>query len=383
MCNVTLRFLQIMGLLCISLVLWPDEVHGIYWDKKYKEWVMPNEEYLLVLEHSCIKHMQKGEFRRAREVWQFRSWQAANRKAISGDEGILRAQPALDAARAAKAQMGEQWHCDPPPARLELALLTIGRDPQTASPITKSFVSTSVDSVEINATATLLSECESPALKWHVAIPKYDLSKSYTNEYAISPAMNIPQFPGGNRGAECKVKVNAQLFCKGTFADDFAYNIGQSDQDQLRQEYIDMKKTAVPQREDLVADVHTKHFDLNQFNTSQKAGGGRYDSILCRILPQLEAVRHAAGDVSMHINSGYRNPFKNGNTDGSGRESPHIYGRAADIAMADFNADGKTNKDDRVLMEEAARNAGACIEPWRRTSSWIHMDWRGACPPGW
>ena len=85
----------------------------------------------------------------------------------------------------------------------------------------------------------------------------------------------------------------------------------------------------------------------------------------------------------MIINSGYRNPYKNAHIPGSSKESQHIYGYAADIGVRDFNNDGVTNKDDWDILAEAAKSNGACIEPYRYTGTWVHMDWRGSCPESW
>ncbi len=81
------------------------------------QWCMPNTEYLVVLEHSCIKHLQKGEFQRARQVKFVHDWQAANRERICGDEEFrAKGQLALDEALIAQTKMGENWRCNPPPS---------------------------------------------------------------------------------------------------------------------------------------------------------------------------------------------------------------------------------------------------------------------------
>lgn len=123
--------------------------------------------------------------------------------------------------------------------------------------------------------------------------------------------------------------------------------------------------------------------NLDDFNTSQKVNGGKYEDTLCKILDKLELIRKASGDIAMIINSGYRNPYKNGQIAGSSRESMHIYGLAVDIAVQDFNEDGKTDKKDWKFLSDEIKRQGACVEPNDMAASWVHMDWRNVCPAGW
>lgn len=340
-------------------------------------------EITLIWEHSCMKHLANREWHRARQIKKVIEWQRASRKYLSAlPDQLESTRQQLREAEVAKAQAGNAWGCKPPEAKLEMVSMRIGRDPQAQTPVTSSFASNEMNRVSVIASASLLDkQCESPELAWRVFIPKYYAEKEHAGSYDFEHGFTIPEASRGDRGDDFKVELNVNLVCEGDLADNLGVTIGQDDKDQLRQEYIDMKKERVPEREELLACKNTRHFTQDQFNTSQKARGGRYSEILCRILDNLEGVRTAAGEVAMAINSGFRNPYKNGRISGSGRESQHLYGLAADIGLEDFNKDGKTNDDDWHMMAKAAKGSGACVEP--DTSTWIHMDWRGTCPPGW
>lgn len=129
---------------------------------------------------------------------------------------------------------------------------------------------------------------------------------------------------------------------------------------------------------------NTKHFRIEEFNSSQRVNGWKYQYLLSEILDHLEQVRSKAGNIPMKINSGFRNPYKHHNILGAkSKESSHIYGKAADIRLEDFNRDGETNDQDRFIITKPAKVLGACVEPKKNTPTWIHLDWRGACPPNW
>jgi len=298
-------------------------------------------------------------------------------------EDVTEAMQYLEQTRAAKAGAGDAWGCNPPEAKLELRLLKIGQDPQMKSPITTGFVSSNAAEIEVNVAAEIVSNCDLPRLKWVFSIPKYGTNKSYNDEKTISHRQLIPPVPAGDRGKDFNVEVKVELSCNGILADNLNYAVGQDDKDQLRQEYIDMKKEMTPRRDDLVSQCNSKHFRFDAFNSTLKSSGGKYAYILCSLFDRMEAVRLSAGNIAMVIRSGFRNPYKNGITQGSGRESMHLYGLAADVALDDFNRDGRMDKEDWDLMANAAKSQAACVEPKKRTPSWIHMDWRGVCPQNW
>lgn len=110
----TIRSFRVAIWSCASLIfLLPSTPVDAIFTTDSGQVCMPNSEYLLVLDHSCIKHLQRKEYQRAREVKQVRDWQAANRESICGST-LPGAEQALQEALAARAAAGEAWTCDPP-----------------------------------------------------------------------------------------------------------------------------------------------------------------------------------------------------------------------------------------------------------------------------
>ncbi|MFH0799616.1 MAG: D-Ala-D-Ala carboxypeptidase family metallohydrolase, partial [Pseudomonadota bacterium] len=362
--------------------------------------IVPNSEIIPVWEHSCMKHIAAGEIDKARGNKCVIEWQKVNKKEISLDPSEeLTIKGALATAKAAMEQAGNLWGCNPPidpnnpdscrPSRqnqnlgeAKLSMLEIGLDPQALVPITDTFVSSSDKAITIRAKTVPIINCGSKTPLWTISFPDMNIKKDI-QEKDLSVEFPIPLKPQGDRGNSLSIKLQAGLNCNDNDEYITKMSIKQDDQDLLRQEYLDMKKSRLPQRNELSSNCMSKHFSFGQFNSSRNIAGSKYSSILCLIFDRLEQTREAAGNAAMSINSGYRNPYKNGITKGSGRESMHIYGIAADIRLADFNGDGVVNFKDRELMVDAAKAKGACIEPDDRTPTWIHMDWRGVCPAGW
>jgi len=106
---------------------------------------MPNSEYLLVLEHSCQKHMDASEWRRAWEVKQVANWQAANREMICGT--LENGEEYLADAEAARAATGEAWGCRPldPGTPWSSALLEMGGEAPTGAGRDPLFLGVQVD----------------------------------------------------------------------------------------------------------------------------------------------------------------------------------------------------------------------------------------------
>lgn len=361
-------------------------------------------------------------------------WQSANKSGLSSSpENLAHYKQKLEEAKIAQEKSGDSWGCNPHEAKLALARLIIGQDDQQQ--VAQSFLSNTPASVNISATSSLISpDCEKPQLKWEISIPKYkikrsghveltakdesvsipepvtsglsddetivyvDMSKPETWEIksptyslqqhssnhtgTIKQSLAIPEAPHGDRGSDFAVNLDFELLCNNSLADRLITVINHDDKDQLRQEYVDMKKAEVPKREDLKPNIISRHFTSEKFNSSENVSGNKYENILCKILLQLENVRDRANGAKMIINSGFRNPYKQAKVS-KAKESMHMYGLAADIARGDFNGDGKHDNKDWDIMAQAAKQAGACVEPIKRAPTWIHMDWRSDCPIGW
>ena len=143
------------------------------------------------------------------------------------------------------------------------------------------------------------------------------------------------------------------------------------------------------------------HFTLGQFLCKQEADGPQYLVLSERLLVKLELILEAANDHGWRtdgftVMSGYRTPAYNADL-GSGENSRHIYGGAADIyidvdgddVMDDLNGDGQLDRRDAAalfdLVESLAEHplfaglAGGLGE--YAANAWhgpfVHVDERG------
>lgn len=347
-----------------------------------------NDDIVLVWERSCMKHLAAKEWDRARDIQNVITWQRAHKRGI---QVFQRDMPSfvqqLQEARESRQVHAATWGCNPPDAQWKGVLLRIGPDPQAASPITNSFVTNAPNSIEVQASAELAPSCPGCTPKWDVSVPAYNIIAPKSGEVAWTLRLSIPEAPLGDRSDDHEIIIKGTLIQDGTPVDDLEYRIKPDAKDQLRQEYVDMRKSRAPSREELVRvpppfGAKPGAMDFNQFNTSRRRSGEKYDDILFTIRSQLAALAGEIGNATLTINSGYRNPFKN-RLISAAQESRHIYGDAADIRLSDVSGDGVADFRDRELIVSAAQQHGACVEPDELTPTWVHMDWRGACPTGW
>ena len=199
-----------------------------------------------------------------------------------------------------------------------------------------------------------------------------------TAQFSVNPP------PASNgRGAPLSYRIRATLTVNGQQQSQTNYAT-QDEIDQCRQEYIDMGKNTVPHRGDFVSAatyVDPGSFAFHEINS------GDYSVAVFAIAQHLQNIRNQFGHP-MAVNSGYRNPVHNMNLPGSAPESRHIYGRAADIDVRDFNGDGVVNghisvdanfgscgDDWALLANEAVTEGPSYIEPWSQTGGWVHMEW--------
>ena len=370
--------------LAIAVTLFSPMVYGFEIKEK---WIfIPNSEITLIWEHTCIKNLESGNVDRARKNKRVIDWQRANKKGFNDVlEALEPTKEKLAEAQTAKAEYGDRWKCEPPPAKIELVRLLLGADPQNNTPTATSFVTNDRQSLHISADIRNLAPCDGCRLKWTVTIPKYDLQHSVTNSsHSFNYNISLPLAPQGDRGTDLSPSLQIELLEGYSASDMLQIDVAQSELDILRQEYIDTQKRKVPARGEFVIGWRrrSKHFSCDEFNSSRSTKGEEYRWILCTILDNLERVQSAARVPKMTINSGYRNPLRQIQI-GSAPESRHLYGDAADMSLVDFDGNGKITMDDWLLVSKAAKQSGACVEPFRLTPTWIHMDWRGACPSGW
>jgi hypothetical protein len=137
-------------------------------------------------------------------------------------------------------------------------------------------------------------------------------------------------------------------------------------------------QTWVPDCADIITPVGSANFSVGEIN--QDNDYGNYWTITRQsLLTGLENVRAAAGNQSMSLSSGYRNPaYQYRRTPNHvNLNSRHTRGDAADVT--------ETNTTRRALLRSTGHQYGACVEPFRLTPTWVHLDWRPAneCPADW
>ncbi len=397
---------------------------------------IPTAEITLIWEHYCMKHMAHSEWHLARLNQKAIEFQKSKMGYDADPNQFSHFQKKLEEARAAKAGISGSWGCNPPEAKLVFVELKVGQSSETK--ISESFISNTDNSVETRAAVLIDSGCKQPRIEWDTSVQKYglqhkiseaNLTAAVGSQDMIVPSSGlsgdetvwgciddpgipmwgmrcgyivyevnkdsfnfmselehtfaIPKAPLGDRADNFKVDVEAKLSCQGALTDTVSATVSQDEKDQLRQEYLDMEKKAIPKREELTDQGDTKHFTVSEFNASQKVSGEKYAYILSRVLEKLETIRSRVSHVLMAIHSGYRNPYKNAKVPGSGKESPHLYGIAVDFEFDDFDWDKEKNHQDREFIFKVAKQVGACIEPEQKTPTWVHLDWRATCPNGW
>jgi hypothetical protein len=284
---------------------------------------------------------------------------------------------------------------------------------QIASPLDKtSFIST--DTIMCHATISNGVYYPDAKVKWmirgyqfnHLTYPspspyeginRFELPNAY---FSFIP--NPPPAPSGRGiGPNYLEHLYYQIIAlvvntSGTNITDI-HTLEQDEKDQCRQEYIDIRRwnpetgqydsiTRTPERGEFSSTICTVHFTHEGLR-----GNSYYENIIATdaLCTGLEAVRTTVGK-QMDLSAGYRNPAYNETLTGSGLNSRHIFGKAVDVRINRI-FDNSTTFDPIQqwnYMRNVAHAKNACVEPanYRRSVpdySYIHMQWDGACDPGW
>lgn len=160
---------------------------------------------------------------------------------------------------------------------------------------------------------------------------------------------------------------------------------------QCRQEYVDFTRNQTPTYQDFINSKGSEHFQLQEF--ADMHGLNYYKKNAIYVQPSLtkglENMRVNLGDA-ISINYAYRWPSTQYSVSASYPEGNHQYGLAADLNITDLNEDTLINSHDWNEFQEAAKSAGACVEPAGYANPeqpnyfYIHVDWReGTCPEDW
>jgi uncharacterized protein YcbK (DUF882 family) len=139
----------------------------------------------------------------------------------------------------------------------------------------------------------------------------------------------------------------------------------------------------------------TRHLKVRDFIThDQQRQWPRYIAVDPRLLDKVELVlrelarRQGAevADYDVRVHSGFRTPVHNAGVEGSARDSRHLYGDAADVAI-DADGDGRLTLFDAYRVEQAvewiervhpelAGGLGVYSSP-RFATPYCHIDARG------
>jgi hypothetical protein len=175
-----------------------------------------------------------------------------------------------------------------------------------------------------------------------------------------------PKKVSGSRSRPLKYTVLASVGDRAT-----TFVLEQDPVDTIRQQYIDLAKWHTPSRREFLSSGRSRrgYFRFAEIRSRDGAPWAVFTA-----LDHLDEWRENYG-APLKVNRGYTTPRHNATIKGAAKNSQHLYGTAADI-----DSDASDWHDKR----DAAREAGACLEPLAVSGyGHVHGDWRQQCPPGW
>ncbi len=253
-----------------------------------------------------------------------------------------------------------------------------------------SFITNTPDQLEVVAAAKVSGHPElDEQIRWEVMPPT-------GFRVPVGAKLSGPQLslrldrPGGNPtggGSPLSLTVVARAPVDGRERR-AVRTLEQDLRDRLRQEYVDLRRSGIPDRETILdreqfadrmpREVGAVGFD--ELNWSRRPDtGDRYPFVIAtpRLISVLAGLRKAYGAVT--ITSAFRNPVHQETVHASVDESHHQYGRAADLGVAPDSCPPRTGRttaspaDWLRLAAAAVRAGGVWIEPM--TS--CHVDTAG------
>jgi uncharacterized protein YcbK (DUF882 family) len=139
------------------------------------------------------------------------------------------------------------------------------------------------------------------------------------------------------------------------------YSIGRYPAEWSRDEQGERPAGFAEVREEQMDLPLTRHLKVRDFIThDSQTRWPRYAAIDARVLDKVELVLRELSrrrgedeiDFSIQVHSGFRTPLHNASVEGSARDSRHLYGDAADVAI-DADGDGKMTIFDAYRVEQA------------------------------
>ena len=139
------------------------------------------------------------------------------------------------------------------------------------------------------------------------------------------------------------------------------YQIGRYPAEWSRNEQVERPAGFTEVRADQMDIPLSRHLKVRDFIThDSQTTWPRYAAIDPRVLDKLELVLRELSrrrgeeriDFSLEVHSGFRTPLHNAGVEGSARDSRHLYGDAADVAI-DADGDGRMTIFDAYRVEQA------------------------------
>lgn len=264
-----------------------------------------------------------------------------------------------------------------------------------------TFITNSPDSLEIAADAKVAGhEDLTQAIRWQITPPAKFALPSGAQLSGSHLAIKLVRKGGNPTGAgpALTFTIKARVEPEGTAAPASVF-FTQDDRDRLRQEYVDLSRTTVPTRDDLLdeGDFYRKFgrkyrgLSFDQLNTSKNPGNGQKYPAIPLTEPLLQVIRQTekAYGRPLQITSGFRNPVHQEEVHAGVEESHHQYGRAVDLYVPPRSAVGgkmvASEVDWLTLASAALKGGGAWIEPMadcgvNTDACHVHVDVRPGGP---
>jgi hypothetical protein len=271
-----------------------------------------------------------------------------------------------------------------PAGGLEIVVLRAGPAPYPwAVPgrIAKSFITNTPGTLEVVAQARVRGAADlADRIAWDITPPEgFEVAEgaSTTGPKLVTRLTR----PGGNPsggGEPLALTVTARVEREGLPLERAA-TLRQDLRDRLRQEYVDLGRSYVPARRELLdqeqfARLYGKKYPgvaFAELNWSKVPGTDeRYPVILAteRLVATLHQAEKHYGKPLI-VSSGFRNPVRQTEVHSVVAESHHQYGRAADLYVAPDSAPPATGRDIAIerdwlkLAAASMRGGGVWVEP--------------------
>lgn len=264
--------------------------------------------------------------------------------------------------------------------QLEITSLKAGQTQvQQRSGFGGSFLTNTADTLELSAEARVKGRPElQEAISWQVNAPLGFTPVGSPNLSGSRISLRF-QRKGGNptgAGGYLSLTLRARMEVDGQVSQAQVL-LMQDARDRLRQEYLDLGRTQVPSRDDLLDDgQYYRRFGrkyssvtFNELNSSRSPATGQpYPAVpLTEELVRTLHLAERAYGKPLTITSGFRNPVRQLEVHAEVEQSHHQYGRAADLLVPPSTSlAGKqvaSEQDWLRLASAALQGGGRWIEP--------------------